>query len=148
MSEINMDMQKLENQMCFPLYAASKEVIRRYKPFLDPLDLTYTQYITLMVLWDEQCMSVKALGERLYLDSGTMTPVLKKLEAKHFIRRSRAAQDERSVEITLTADGMALKEKAAQVPWHMQGCVHLTPEERIQLQHLLGKLLNGLTSEE
>ena len=77
MSEINMDMQKLENQMCFPLYAASKEVIRRYKPFLDPLDLTYTQYITLMVLWDEQCMSVKALGERLYLDSGTMTPVLK-----------------------------------------------------------------------
>ena len=148
MTEFNKDMLKLENQMCFPLYAASKEVIRRYKPFLDPLDLTYTQYITLMILWEEQRMSVKALGERLYLDSGTMTPVLKKLEAKHYIRRSRATHDERSVEITLTEDGMALKEKAAHVPQYMQACVHLTPDERTQLQGLLAKLLRSLTDEE
>jgi len=144
MSNSVFDPLKLENQLCFPLYAASKEVIRRYKPFLDPLDLTYTQYITLMVLWDEKKMSVKDLGERLYLDSGTMTPVLKKLESKQYIRRSRAPQDERSVIITLTDEGMALKEKASQIPASMSGCIMLTRQEAEILHGLLSKILIGL----
>ena len=147
MSETKFDPLKLENQLCFPLYAASKEVIRRYKPFLDPLDLTYTQYITLMVLWDEKKMSVKELGERLYLDSGTMTPVLKKLESKHYIKRSRAPQDERSVIITLTEEGMALKEKASNVPTSMRGCISLSKEESVMLHGLLSKILNTLVEE-
>ena len=147
MSESVFDPLKLENQLCFPLYAASKEVIRRYKPFLDPLDLTYTQYITLMVLWDEKKMSVKDLGKRLYLDSGTMTPVLKKLESKQYIRRSRAPQDERSVIITLTDEGMALKEKASQIPASMSGCIMLTRQEAATLHGLLCKILMGLENE-
>ncbi|MBE5776933.1 MAG: MarR family transcriptional regulator [Clostridiales bacterium] len=147
MSNSVFDPLKLENQLCFPLYAASKEVIRRYKPFLDPLDLTYTQYITLMVLWDEKKMSVKDLGERLYLDSGTMTPVLKKLESKQYIRRSRAPQDERSVIITLTDEGMALKEKASQIPASMSGCIMLTRQEAEILHGLLSKILIGLENE-
>jgi len=147
MSNSVFDPLKLENQLCFPLYAASKEVIRRYKPFLDPLDLTYTQYITLMVLWDEKKMSVKDLGERLYLDSGTMTPVLKKLERKQYIRRSRAPQDERSVIITLTDEGMALKEKATQIPGYMSGCIMLTRQEAEILHGLLSKILIGLENE-
>ena len=147
MSNSVFDPLKLENQLCFPLYAASKEVIRRYKPFLDPLDLTYTQYITLMVLWDEKKMSVKDLGERLYLDSGTMTPVLKKLESKQYIRRSRAPQDERSVIITLTDEGMALKEKASQIPASMSGCIMLTRQEAETLHGLLSKILIGLENE-
>lgn len=147
MSESVFDPLKLENQLCFPLYAASKEVIRRYKPLLDPLDLTYTQYITLMVLWDEKKMSVKDLGERLYLDSGTMTPVLKKLESKQYIRRSRAPQDERSVIITLTDEGMALKEKASQIPASMSGCIMLTQQEAATLHGLLCKILMGLENE-
>ena len=147
MSETKFDPQKLENQLCFPLYAASKEVIRRFKPFLDPLDLTYTQYITLLVLWNEKKMSVKELGERLYLESGTMTPVLKKLESKHYIQRSRAPQDERSVIITLTEEGMALKEKASTVPASMRGCIALTREEAVTLHGLLSKILNTFVEE-
>lgn len=137
-------MLRLENQLCFPLYACSKEVIRRYKPFLDPLELTYTQYIALMVLWEKESMSVKDLGERLYLDSGTLTPVLKKLEAKHYIQRHRSEQDERSVIITLTEEGRALQEKASVVPMQMSACVALSPEERMQLYGLLQKMLASL----
>lgn len=135
------DVLRLENQLCFPLYACSKEVIRRYKPFLDPLGLTYTQYITLMVLWEEGSITVKELGERLYLDSGTLTPVLKKLETKSYIQRHRSAQDERSVIITLTQEGLALKEQACVVPRQMGACVTLTMEERRQLYALLQKML-------
>ena len=93
---------KLKNQLCFPLYACSKEIVRMYKPFLDALDLTYTQYITMMVLWELKQVSVKELGERLYLDSGTLTPVLKKLEQKGYIKRERSKEDERMLVVTVT----------------------------------------------
>lgn len=142
--EQDFDMLKLENQLCFPLYACAKEVVRRYKPFLDPLELTYTQYIAMMVLWEKKSVTVKALGECLWLDSGTLTPVLKKLESKAYITRSRSAQDERSVTVTITAKGEALKTQAADIPLRLGQCVKLAPDEAVQLHALLHKLLDGL----
>lgn len=139
------DVLKLENQLCFPLYACSKEVVRRYKPLLDPLDLTYTQYIAMMVLWEAKRISVKDLGEKLWLDSGTMTPVLKKLEMKGYITRQRSADDERSVTVTITDQGEKLKEAAKEVPLTLGKCVKLSPEEAASLHALLYKVLSGLT---
>ena len=107
------DALKLENQLCFPLYAAAREVIKSYRPYLDELNITYTQYVTMMVLWEEKEITVGALGEKLFLDSGTMTPVLKSLEAKGYVVRKRSTTDERSVSVFLTDSGEALKEKAA-----------------------------------
>ena len=138
------DALKLENQLCFPLYVCAKEIVRRYKPFLDALDLTYTQYITMMVLWEERSITVKALGERLYLDSGTLTPLLKKLEAKGWVTRHRLAEDERSLLVTLTDAGDALKERAIQVPEQLMGCVSMDPEDAVQLYGLLYKILGSL----
>lgn len=138
------DMLKLENQLCFPLYACSKEFVRRYKPLLDPLDLTYTQYIAMMVMWEKKSISVKALGERLWLDSGTMTPVLKKLETKGYITRQRSTDDERSVTVTITDKGEKLKKEAKRVPMTLGECVKLSPEEAITLHALLYKVLSGL----
>jgi len=135
---------RLENQLCFPLYACSKEVIRRYKPFLDPLELTYTQYIALMVLWEKEEITVKEMGERLYLDSGTLTPVLKKLENKGYISRTRSSLDERSVVIALTEAGRELQEKALAVPRQMSACVLLEPQERQELYRLLNKMLQHM----
>lgn len=133
---------KLENQICFPLYAAAKEVVRKYKPFLDELDLTYTQYITMMVLWEKESMNVKELGSMLYLDSGTLTPLLKKLESKGYITRSRCKEDERNLIISITEKGDALKERAAHIPGDMT-CkfVNLTEEEIKVMYHGLYKLL-------
>ena len=119
------DAIKLENQICFPLYACAKEIVRRYKPFLDELDLTYTQYITMMVLWEEKEMNVKELGKRLYLDSGTLTPVLKRLEQKGLVIRKRNSKDERVLMINITKEGEALKEQAVEIPYKMAGCVKL-----------------------
>ena len=102
----------LENQLCFPLYAASKEITRRYKPFLDPLGLTYTQYVAMMVLWEHDGITVGELGSKLYLDSATLTPLLKRLEAHGFVRRERSHEDERAVIVTLTDEGRALREHA------------------------------------
>lgn len=144
MSACEFDMLKLENQLCFPLYACSKEIIRRYKPFLDPLDLTYTQYIALLVLWEREKISVKALGDVLYLDSGTLSPVLKKLENKGYILRNRSLEDERSVFVTLTEKGRQLQKTAAAIPGRMAACVNLLPEEAMELNRLLGKVLAGL----
>ena len=144
MDNRNFDMLKLENQLCFPLYACSKEIIRRYKPFLDPLDLTYTQYIALMVLWEKKSVTVKALGDCLYLDSGTMTPVLKKLESKGYISRTRSTEDERSVVVSLTEKGEALKEQAMHIPGQLDECVKLSREEAAQLHSLLYKTLGTL----
>ncbi|MBQ8505856.1 MAG: MarR family transcriptional regulator [Clostridia bacterium] len=144
MDGFEFDTLRLENQLCFPLYACSKEIIRRYKPFLDPLDLTYTQYIALMVLWEKGCVSVKELGDMLYLDSGTLTPVLKKLETKQYITRTRSREDERSVLIALTDRGIALKAEARHIPEKMGACVKLEPEEAFQLYALLHKILSGL----
>ena len=132
---------RLENQLCFPLYAAAKGVISRYKPLLDQLDLTYTQYITMMVLWEDKRIGVKDLGRRLYLDSGTLTPLLKRLEHKGFARRARCAGDERAVLITITEAGEKLKEKALEVPAKMGKCMPLSPEEAGTLYALLYKLL-------
>nr|WP_018249701.1 MarR family transcriptional regulator [Orenia marismortui] len=107
---------KLENQLCFPIYLASKEIIKIYKPYLKKLNLTYTQYIVMLVLWEEDNIPVKDIGEKLYLDSGTLTPVLKKLEKKNFILRSRSKEDERVLIISLTTEGISLKDGAYEVP--------------------------------
>ncbi|MCD8300108.1 MAG: MarR family transcriptional regulator [Clostridiales bacterium] len=132
---------KIENQLCFPLYASAKEVVRRYKPYLDPLGLTYTQYIVMMVLWEYGQMNVKTLGEWLYLDSGTLTPLLKKLEQKGFVARTRSPLDERNIFVSVTEDGMKLREEAVEVPLKMSSCVDLTREEMLTLYQLLYKLL-------
>lgn len=132
---------KLKNQLCFPLYAASREIIKQYRPHLDALDLTYTQYVAMMVFWEEKKISVKDLGRRLYLDSGTLTPVLKSLEAKGYVRRYRCPEDERVLIVELTDEGEALRDRAAEIPARMAGCVHLEPEEARTLYTLLYKLL-------
>ena len=141
------DPLKLENQLCFPLYACSKEIVRRYAPLLEPLDLTYTQYITMMLMWEHRQMTVKDLGDKLWLDSGTMTPVLKKLEAKGYIRRERSTKDERSVTAILTDEGMALREKALQIPAKVGSCVRLDVQEMVQLHLLLHKIMAGFEQE-
>lgn len=139
----NYDVLKLENQLCFPLYACAKEVVRMYKPFLDELDLTYTQYIALMVLWEHKEISVKELGEYLYLDSGTLTPVLKKLEQKGYIGRCRSKKDERVLVVTLTDKGEELKKQAVQVPYQIGKCICLEQEEAVMLHGILHKILNN-----
>ena len=134
---------KLENQLCFPLYAAAKEVVRKYKPYLDELDLTYTQYITMMVLWENESMNVKELGSKLYLDSGTLTPLLKKLESKGYITRSRCKEDERNLIIQITDKGDKLKEKAAQIPGDMtEKWINISEDEIKVMYHALYKLLS------
>ena len=138
---------RLKNQICFPLYACSKEVVKKYRPFLDEIDLTYTQYITMMVLWENEHISAKDIGEKLFLDSGTLTPVLKSLAVKGFITRQRSKEDERVLMIDITDKGRALKDKALSVPEKVGGCVRLNPEESKQLYDLLYKLLGGLDEE-
>ncbi len=135
---------KLENQLCFPLYACSKEVVKRYKPFLDKLDLTYTQYITMMVMWEKKSINVKELGEYLFLDSGTLTPLLKKLENKGYIKRERSKTDERNLIVSITKKGKDLRDDALEVPKQMGKCVNLSGEEAKQLYMLLYKLLGEL----
>lgn len=135
------DCLKLSNQLCFPLYACSKEVVRRYKPFLDEIDLTYTQYITMMVMWEQKEIGVKALGEYLYLDSGTLTPVLKKLEEKGYVNRARSKDDERNLIVTITEKGEALKEKAVEIPGKLGACIAISPEEAATLYNLLHKFM-------
>ncbi len=132
---------RLKNQICFPLYACSKEIVRRYKPFLDELDLTYTQYIVMMVLWERKEVNVKELGNELMLDSGTLTPLLKKLQSKGYIKRERMESDERNLQVTLTEAGEALKEEAVKIPGKMSGCVTLDSSEAEELYRLLYKLL-------
>ncbi|MBP3855479.1 MAG: MarR family transcriptional regulator [Ruminiclostridium sp.] len=142
--EKNYDMLKLENQLCFPLYACSREIVKKYRPHLDELDLTYTQYIVLMVLWAQKRVSVKELGEKLYLDSGTLTPVLKSLEAKGYVTRTRSAEDERVLIAEITESGEALKDSAAEIPPKIACCVSLTPEEAGELYRLLYKILGTM----
>lgn len=144
MSNSKYDGLKLENQLCFPLYAASREVIKRYRPYLDKLDLTYTQYIAMMVFWEEKKVNVKALGKKLFLDSGTLTPVLKSLEAKGYVQRYRSSADERVLMVEITDKGEALKEQAASVPENIAGCIKLNAEEAVQLYALLHKILGEI----
>ena len=142
MNQSKYDALKLENQLCFPLYAAAREVVKRYRPYLDELDITYTQYITMMVMWEQKEITVGALGEKLFLDSGTMTPVLKSLESKGYVTRKRSAADERSVSVFITDSGEKLKESAVDIPSKVAGCVGLEPSEASQLYGLLYKVLN------
>ena len=130
----------LENQICFPLYAASREVIRRYRPYLDALGLTYTQYIVLLVIWEHGTISVRDLGRILCLDSGTLTPVLKTLEKAGLINRRRSVQDERVLMITLTQAGSALQEKALEIPSAIRSSLPLDDEEMQTLAKLLDKI--------
>ncbi|WP_026892408.1 MarR family winged helix-turn-helix transcriptional regulator [Lacrimispora aerotolerans] len=140
---MNYDKLKLENQLCFPLYACSREIVRMYKPFLDEIGLTYTQYIAMMVLWEKKQLTVKQLGEILYLDSGTLTPLLKKMEISGLLGRSRDKTDERSVIVTLTKQGEELKEQAVLIPEKISKCVPLDQDEAKQLYHLLYKILGS-----
>lgn len=135
------DSLKLENQICFPLYAASREIIKQYKPFLDEIDLTYTQYIAMLILWEKKSLTVKEMGEYLYLDSGTLTPLLKKLESKGLLTRARSVEDERNLNVTITELGEQLREQAVNVPTQMAQCSKLEPEEAITLYRILYKLL-------
>ena len=138
------DSLKLENQLCFPLYAASREVIKRYHPYLTGLGLTYTQYIAMMVLWAEREVSVKELGQKLFLDSGTLTPVLKSLEEKGYVKRRRSSEDERVLIVEITETGESLKERAVSIPEKIAGCVRLDSEEAMQLYKLLYKVLAAI----
>ena len=138
---------KLENQLCFPLYACSRAITRAYGPLLEKADLTYTQYITMMALWEYGPTSVKDLGCRLLLDSGTLTPLLKKLEARGLITRERDPKDERRLVVSLTDEGKALEDVVADVPAQMACNVSLSPEEGMQLGALLGKILMSFTED-
>ena len=140
------DAIKIDNQLCFPRYACAKEIVRRYKPFLDEIDLTYTQYIAMMVLWEEKEINVKALGKRLYLDSGTLTPLLKRLEQKNLISRQRDSRDERNLIVRLTTEGERLKEKAVEIPYKMAGCVKLDENDAAVLYRILHEMLQTFES--
>ena len=134
-------MLRLENQLCFPLYACAKEVIRRYSPLLEPLGLTYTQYIAMMVMWEHKSISVKDMGKILFLDSGTLTPMLKKMEKAGWIQRKRSDKDERIVMVTITEKGEMLHDDASEVPAKMNRCLTLESEDAMQLYTLLNKLM-------
>ena len=136
------DALKLENQLCFPLYVCSKEVVKRYKPFLDEIGLTYTQYIVMMVLWEHREINVKELGKYLFLDSGTLTPVLKKLEQKGYVARERDSSDERVLNIAVTEKGEALKETAVEIPAKIGSCIPLEEQDAVQLFQILHRMLD------
>jgi len=140
----NEDYFKLDNQLCFAVYACSKEIIRLYRPFLDQLGITYTQYITLLVLWETDPIPLKELCNRLYLDSGTMTPVIKTMEKNGLLTRNRMLSDERQINISLTAQGRELKEQAATIPLQMLCRTQFSPEEVIPLRDTLQRLLKQL----
>ena len=133
----------LKNQLCFPLYACSRETVKAYKPYLERIGLTYTQYITMMVLWERHSVTAKELGQQLYLDSGTLTPLLKRMESKGLITRQRDPVDERSLRVTITEDGKALKEQALDIPGCMASTLRLNKEECETLYKLLYKMLEN-----
>ena len=135
---------QLENQLCFPLYACAKEVIRQYRKPLEALGLTYTQYIVMMVLWEYGGMTEGELGQKVHLDSGTLAPLLKRLDKMGYISRYRLDSNERKLFLTLTQTGEALRDEALAIPCAMQGCLDLSIEEMLQLKHLLDKALHGM----
>ena len=139
----NEECLRLENQICFPMYVASKEIVRRYIPLLSALDLTYTQYITLLALWEKDHITVKELGEKLYLDSGTLTPLLNKLEKKGYIIKNKSDKDGRELVVIVTDKGYELKKKALEVPPEIAKCVNLKKEEAVVFYQLLHKVLDG-----
>lgn len=143
MEDTTYESLKLKHQVCFPLYAASNFVIRQYKPLLDKLNLTYTQYITMMCLWENKEMNVKELGKILYLDSGTLTPLLKKLEQKGYITRQRSTEDERSLIVRITKEGQALADQALAIPEELKKCIKVSKEDMVTLYNLLYKVLSS-----
>lgn len=135
---------KLENQICFPLYVIAKEITGLYRPFLDELDITYPQYLVMMVLWEGDGLTVTHIGEKLFLDSGTLTPLLKRLEAKGFIIRKRKKEDERVVEVFLAEAGQQLQKKACEIPGKIQQKIGIQPEELLHLKDTVLKILNKI----
>ena len=138
------DPLRLKNQLCFPLYACAKEIVKVYRPYLEKLDLTYTQYITMMVMWEHKEMRLKEVGQCLYLDSSTLTPLLKRLEEKGYVARRRSATDERDLIVSITETGMALRERALAMPGRLAACVEMTPEKVRLLHGLLYEILDKL----
>lgn len=134
---------RLENQLCFPLYACSKEIIRHYTPYLNEIGLTYTQYIVMLVLWEERQLSSKELGRRIFLDSGTLTPLLRKLETKGLVKRRRSSQDERNLIVTITDDGLALRDRALNMPRIAGEWMRLEPAETEALYATLRRLMDS-----
>ncbi|MCR5175037.1 MAG: MarR family transcriptional regulator [Oscillospiraceae bacterium] len=141
------DALRLRNQLCFPLYLCSKEITRRYQPLLEKLDLTYTQYVVMMYYWEMGSSTAKDLSEALLLDPSTLTPILRKLEKKGYLKRSRNPEDERSILLSLTSEGLALQDRALAVPAEMANCLGLKEEEAYQLGMLLGKILTNVEKE-
>ncbi|MBS7565585.1 MarR family transcriptional regulator [Mucilaginibacter sp. Bleaf8] len=139
-----MDLLKLENQLCFPIYALSRQITNLYRPLLDKLDLTYPQYLVMMLLWEHGQLSVKAIGEQLMLDSGTLTPLLKRMEKRELVTRTRDKQDERIVQIRITKHGEELKEKAKDVPLALLEQFPVPAEEGQQLVKQLRSILNHI----
>ena len=142
------DSLKLKNQLCFPIYLCSKEIIRKYTPWLDEIDLTYTQYIVMMYFWEKEKSNVKEIGKTLLLDSSTLTPLLKKLESKGFITRVRYTIDERNLEVQITEKGRKLKDKAKLIPEKMGKCIALSEEEATTLYSLMHKVLMNVERDE
>ena len=137
------EVMKLDNQICFPLYAAARYVTGLYTPYLKDLGLTYTQYITFLVLWEKDGISVSEIGSRLMLDNGTLSPMLKKMEQAGYIERKRSSDDDRVVIVSLTKKGRDLQEKAKEIPMKVGGCIDLPPEKAMQLHGLLHELLEN-----
>ena len=136
---------RLDHQLCFPLYAASREVVKQYTPYLKPLGLTYTQYITLMVLWEDRKLRVGDLGQKLFLDTGTLTPLLKKMEESGLVKRTRSQEDERVVLVEITEKGMGLRDKLKDVPGLVAPCIKLSEDDAMILYHELYKILQGFS---
>lgn len=144
MDETAFDPLKLENQLCFPLYACAREVVKRYTPYLDEIGLTYTQYVVMMVMWEYRQITSREIGEKLRLDSGTLTPVLKKLEERGLVGRCRSREDERNLLVTLTDEGLALRQRALDIPRRIGECIPLSPSDAIALHDILHRLLSSL----
>ncbi len=142
------DCIRLNNQLCFPLYACAKEIVRQYRKPLEKLNLTYTQYVVMMVLWEHGSMTEGELGKKVHLDSGTLAPLLKRLEKQGYINRVRPDNNERKLILSLTETGKALKDKAVKVPETMRGCINLPDEELLQLKQLLDKALSQMGREQ
>jgi len=140
----NPEFLKLENQLCFPLYVIAKEITGLYRPFLDELDITYPQYLVMMVLWEHDGLPVNSIGEKLYLDSGTLTPLLKRLENKGFIERKRKKEDERVVEVFITESGRNLQEKACEIPEKLFHKIGASPEDWKALKENVQKILTKI----
>ncbi|OCK51148.1 MarR family transcriptional regulator [Chryseobacterium sp. CBo1] len=140
----NLTTPKLENQICFPLYVIAKEITGLYRPFLDELDITYPQYLVMMILWENDGLSVNCIGEKLYLDSGTLTPLLKRLESKGFIQRKRKKEDERVVEVSITESGKALQQKACAIPEKIHNKIDVSKEDWLQLKESIQKILSKI----